>query len=306
MYLKNSFIIGNDSDYLIYESPGYMPLDNISLPDIKKVDYPCNEKWKINATLWKNKSLCFILGFPSLYMPIFATLCGNDYIDSFKVPMDFIKEYTKTLINYFILDNIEDKKCDIKTILRNINKEINIFNDKDTLKETFEDFPKLKMKIDELIRLKERKIKLKKNNNNLINIKDDDLYNIGTILYKKNYLKILIEYLKTKISQSEKEILSDSNKNISQEREKNKEILIQSVLSQIVKDKSETDEHFQKLYNITKVYLSNDKFIEKHDFSEYVNKQNVNKITDYFLKGMFFGKSLKGNLKNNYLIIISL
>ncbi|ORY43523.1 hypothetical protein LY90DRAFT_671705 [Neocallimastix californiae] len=289
----NGFIIGNDSDYLIYESPGYIPLDSINLPDIKKVDYPCNEKWKINATLWKNKSLCYILGFSSLYMPIFATLCGNDYIDSFKVPMEFVKEYTKTLINYYIIDNIENEKCNVKTIIRNINKEINVFNDKDSLKEVLEESPKLKEKIDGIIKSKINKINYQRNKNDLIDIKDDDLYNIGSILYKKNYLKILIEYLKKKISQSEKEILSNSNENISQEREKNKELLIQSVLSQITKDKNEVEEYYQKLFSLVKVYLSNDKFIEKHEFSQFINNQNVSKISDYFSKGMFYGKSLK-------------
>ncbi|ORX75078.1 hypothetical protein BCR32DRAFT_272146 [Anaeromyces robustus] len=286
----DGFILGNDSDYLIYESPGYIPLDNITLPDIKKVTYPCVEKWKINTSLWNNKSLCHILGFPALYMPIFATLCGNDYIDSFKIPQDFLKEYTRRVINFYIVDKIEKEKYNAKAILRNINKEVNIFNDKNSLEEALEEFPIIKKKINEIISINDDKVKVSKIN--VTYLKEDELYNIGNLLYKKNYLKILIEYLKKKISQAEKKIIKNYG-NIFQEREKNKEALIQSVLLQISNDKNETKKFYQKLFDLVKVYLSKDKYIEKQNYSDYINKQNVNKIIDYFLKGMFFGKSLK-------------
>lgn len=295
---------------MIYESPGYIPLDSITIPEIKKVDYPCKEKWKIKATLWKNKSLCHILGFPSLYMPVFATLCGNDYIDSFKIPMEFVKEYTKTLINFHIIDQVENSKYNSKIIIRNIKKEVNLFNNKDTLKEALDEFPKVKKKIDDAIKTYANKIKSQNNksndsnnninnnkNTNLISLKEEDLYNIANIIYKKNYFKVLIEYLKKKITLTEKQTIPNSNsKNISQERDQNKEKLIKSLILEISIDKSEPDEQYQKLFDLTKVYISNDKYIEKYDFNEYINKQNISKISDYFLKGMFYGKSLKGIL----------
>ncbi|ORX48422.1 hypothetical protein BCR36DRAFT_413184 [Piromyces finnis] len=290
----NGFIIGNDSDYLIYESPGYIPLDSITLPEMKKIKYPCKKKWKIECTLWKIKSLCDILDFPSLYLPVFGTLCGNDYIDSFKIPMSFVKEYTETLINYYIVDKIEYENYDSKEILRVINKNVNIFNDKDTLKEALDDFPKLKYKINEIIRTNANKANTKKKKVNVIPIKDEDLNNIATIIYKKNYMKVLVEYLKKKISKSEKRVISNtSNSSISQEREYNKVKLIKALILDIAKDKNESEEKYQKLYDLAKVYISNDEFIEKQNFSEFINQKNINKISDYFYKGLFYGKEVK-------------
>jgi len=261
---------------------------------MKKVEYPCREKWKINGTLWKNKSLCYILDFPCLYMPVFGTLCGNDYIDSFKIPMGFVKEYTETLINYYIVDKIEYEKYDSKEILRIINKNVNIFNDKDTLKEALDDFPKLRNKINEIIKANNNNVNSQKNKVNVIPIKEEDLNNIAAIVYKKNYLKVLVEYLKKKISKSEKRIISNSNCSISQEREHNKVKLIKALILEIANDKNESEEKYQRLFDLAKVYISNDEFIEKQNFSEFINQKNVNKISDYFLKGMFYGKEIKG------------
>ncbi|ORX75771.1 hypothetical protein BCR32DRAFT_296678 [Anaeromyces robustus] len=94
----NGYVISSDSDFYIYDVPGYISIDSIRFPknyknsknnNNKKGDKKNNKNY-INEDnndnkiicyqLYKNEFLTQYIGIPKELLPVFATLCSNDYI----------------------------------------------------------------------------------------------------------------------------------------------------------------------------------------------------------------------------------
>ncbi|ORX80719.1 PIN domain-like protein [Anaeromyces robustus] len=139
----NAYVISKDSDFYIYNVPGYINLESLKFP--KK-----DSKLSIKYTLYNNNYLVEYLGIPRETLPIFATLCGNDYLSINKY-----RKFSNQLSNYEChhqnKNNINEyQKCIINFILDlydTINKRNDIkINPK----------KKLKLMIDELLNIKEK------------------------------------------------------------------------------------------------------------------------------------------------------
>jgi hypothetical protein len=78
----NAYIISNDSDFFIYKVPEFINLNNNN-----SIIYPEsieNECFEIKYQSYNNKQIYNHFGLKELkeeIMPIFGSLCGNDYID---------------------------------------------------------------------------------------------------------------------------------------------------------------------------------------------------------------------------------
>ncbi|KAL6635521.1 PIN domain-like protein [Neocallimastix sp. 'constans'] len=87
----NGYVISNDSDFFIYNVPGYICLDSI---EFMKNEHD-KSNYVIHYKLYKNQLLSDDLGIPKETLPIFATLCGNDYLSLMKY-----KKFSNQLSEY--------------------------------------------------------------------------------------------------------------------------------------------------------------------------------------------------------------
>eukprot|EP00124_Ichthyophonus_hoferi_P003557 Ihof_evm8s313 gene=Ihof_evmTU8s313 len=65
------YVIGNDSDFYIYDIPqGYIPLNELNV-----------SATGVTGKIYQAKTLCEHLHIPQAFLPIYGTLCGTDYVD---------------------------------------------------------------------------------------------------------------------------------------------------------------------------------------------------------------------------------
>ncbi|OUM58023.1 hypothetical protein PIROE2DRAFT_16818 [Piromyces sp. E2] len=83
-------INGNDSDFYIYDIPGFIHLDSLKFPDMNNTDFVIKFKLFTQDLLLNHFSLT-----PEI-LPIFASLCSNDYliIENFPCFSNQIKSYS--------------------------------------------------------------------------------------------------------------------------------------------------------------------------------------------------------------------
>ncbi|ORX79244.1 PIN domain-like protein [Anaeromyces robustus] len=123
----DGYVISNDSDFYIYDIPGYIKLDTLHFHITKdSLFFKCD--------LYTSDLLEKYLGIPKVTLPIFATLCGNDYIK--------VGRYEKLALllkNYKCTHKITNKiknghfKCISNLILdiyEKLNKKYENFNNK--------------------------------------------------------------------------------------------------------------------------------------------------------------------------------
>ncbi|ORX53777.1 hypothetical protein BCR36DRAFT_348675 [Piromyces finnis] len=117
----NGYVISNDSDFYIYDIPGYINIESLRFNFNKNPG-------EIFYKVYKNTALTEYLGIPKEYLPVFATLCGNDYFtpSKYSALLRQINHYNKSddiksnneenkyiRISKFLLEIKEnvDKKC---------------------------------------------------------------------------------------------------------------------------------------------------------------------------------------------------
>ncbi|ORX42553.1 hypothetical protein BCR36DRAFT_362308 [Piromyces finnis] len=115
----NGYVISNDSDFYIYDIPGYINIESLIFTFTQKSS-------KIYYKIYKNTALTEYLGISKEYLPIFATLCDNDYFTLSKYPSllsqinhynnrdgDDVKSNKYISVSKFLLEIKEnvDKKC---------------------------------------------------------------------------------------------------------------------------------------------------------------------------------------------------
>ncbi|ORX45954.1 hypothetical protein BCR36DRAFT_106603 [Piromyces finnis] len=115
----NGYVISNDSDFYVYNIPGFIHLDSLKFPNF------VNKNIYIEYELYTSDLLIDHLCISKEILPIFATLCSNDYliVNNFQKFLDQVNhyhvtqestfhiknEYFKKLVN-FILDICDDLK----------------------------------------------------------------------------------------------------------------------------------------------------------------------------------------------------
>jgi len=116
----NGYVISNDSDFYIYDIPGYVKLDTLKFKENK-------DNFYFEAGLYTNNLFTKYLGLPKEALPILATLSGNDYIK-----IGRYKELSVLLKNYkctnAIAKNIKNTKYKrivnlILDVCKNLDKE---------------------------------------------------------------------------------------------------------------------------------------------------------------------------------------
>ncbi|ORY74697.1 PIN domain-like protein [Neocallimastix californiae] len=112
----NGYVLSNDSDFFIYDVPRFIQIDSLIFPNFSDTYF--NIKFK----LYTRDLLLNHLGITGDILPIFATLCGNDYFNVEKFP-EFryqIKKYSGNL-------NQNEKELDL-TFKKNLIDSINEYN----------------------------------------------------------------------------------------------------------------------------------------------------------------------------------
>ncbi|ORX48432.1 PIN domain-like protein [Piromyces finnis] len=121
----NGYVLSNDSDFFIYKTPGYINFNSLEFP--KEINENINDEYNfiIKYQLYTNKEIFLNLKLTYDMLPIFASLCGNDYfkIDNYPRLKQHFKNYRnvrkntnsiqypiyKHIVN-FILDNATQTK----------------------------------------------------------------------------------------------------------------------------------------------------------------------------------------------------
>eukprot|EP00833_Pecoramyces_ruminatium_P003497 jgi/Orpsp1_1/1177529/evm.model.c7180000061803.1 len=117
---NNGYVISYDSDFCIYDIPGYINYKSIKFPDDEKIK-------TIKYKLYTVDLLTEYLNLPKEYLPLFATLCDNDYIT---INENTYPAYNKQIEHYrwnhTLKNNIKIRKykC-ILNLLMDIREEIN-------------------------------------------------------------------------------------------------------------------------------------------------------------------------------------
>ena len=114
-------MISNDSDFFIYRNPGYVNLDSLEFPSS-----PGDNNFVIKYKLCTREMILEYFSLKEDTLPIFATLCGNDYlkIENYNKLKSFFKFYSRShrsrestqSIEYFIYKNIVNFILDMKDI----------------------------------------------------------------------------------------------------------------------------------------------------------------------------------------------
>ena len=114
-------MISNDSDFFIYRNPGYVNLDSLEFPSS-----PGDNNFVIKYKLCTREMILEYFSLKEDTLPIFATLCGNDYlkIENYNQLKSFFKFYSRyhrsrestQSIEYFIYKNIVNFILDMKDI----------------------------------------------------------------------------------------------------------------------------------------------------------------------------------------------
>ena len=114
-------MISNDSDFFIYRNPGYVNLDSLEFPSS-----PGDNNFVIKYKLCTREMILEYFSLKEDTLPIFATLCGNDYlkIENYNQLKSFFKFYSRShrsrestqSIEYFIYKNIVNFILDMKDI----------------------------------------------------------------------------------------------------------------------------------------------------------------------------------------------
>ena len=114
-------MISNDSDFFIYRNPGYINLDSLEFPSS-----PGDNNFVIKYKLCTREMILEYFSLKEDTLPIFATLCGNDYlkIENYNQLKSFFKFYSRShrsrestqSIEYFIYKNIVNFILDMKDI----------------------------------------------------------------------------------------------------------------------------------------------------------------------------------------------
>ena len=104
-------MISKDSDFFIYKTPGYINIDSIEFPN-----GTYDNNFVIKYKLYTRSMILNYLHLTDDSLPIFAALCGNDYLkmDNYPEMKNFIKYYNRyhssrqytNSISYFIYKNI--------------------------------------------------------------------------------------------------------------------------------------------------------------------------------------------------------
>ncbi|ORY19653.1 hypothetical protein LY90DRAFT_677090 [Neocallimastix californiae] len=91
----NAYIISNDSDFYIYKVPEYINFKDIIFPG--NVEY---ETFEIKYYSYNNKQIYEHFGLMEEMMPIFGSLCGNDYVnlEHYKELKTYITRYKSKII----------------------------------------------------------------------------------------------------------------------------------------------------------------------------------------------------------------
>ncbi|OUM68409.1 hypothetical protein PIROE2DRAFT_58076 [Piromyces sp. E2] len=125
----NGYVISNDSDFFIYKTPGYINLSSLEFP--KKFIENSNDKYDfiIKYELYTNKQILSHFSLTYDTLPIFASLCGNDYlkIDNYPRLKQYFKYYKgnrrgTNSIQFFIYKNIVNFILDVKDRIKGMEK----------------------------------------------------------------------------------------------------------------------------------------------------------------------------------------
>lgn len=106
-------MISKDSDFFIHNTPGYINIDSLEFPEIfNNRNFNASIKYK----MYTRRMILNHFHLTDDTLPIFATLCGNDYlkIDNYPRLKDYFKYYSRyhrsrfntNSISYFIFKNI--------------------------------------------------------------------------------------------------------------------------------------------------------------------------------------------------------
>jgi len=172
------YVISNDSDFFIYDIPGYIQLHYLKFPNIYDDDDP-----HITYRLYTRGLLMNHFCMNKETFPIFATLCSNDYliIENFPKFLNQINHYPVSRDSTSHIQNEYFKR--IANFILDICNDLNINNINESLQ------VKQSLIIEEIIKRKEmeeegNKID-QKFKNNLINsvneynlIREDNEYNL--------------------------------------------------------------------------------------------------------------------------------
>lgn len=114
-------MISKDSDFFIYKTPGYINIDSLEFPNDL---YDFNHNFSIKYKLYTRSMILNHFSLTDDTLPIFATLCSNDYlkIDNYPQLKSFFKYYNRSRssrystnsISYFIYKNIVNFILDMK------------------------------------------------------------------------------------------------------------------------------------------------------------------------------------------------
>jgi hypothetical protein len=114
----NGYAISNDSDFYIYNTPGYINISSLEFPKDAN-----DGNFVIKYKLYTRDMILRYFSLTDDTLPIFATLCGNDYlkIKSYQRLRDFFKYYSRNnrarpstqSISYFIYKNIANFVLDM-------------------------------------------------------------------------------------------------------------------------------------------------------------------------------------------------
>eukprot|EP00003_Mantamonas_plastica_P000245 TRINITY_DN10244_c0_g1_i1.p1 TRINITY_DN10244_c0_g1~~TRINITY_DN10244_c0_g1_i1.p1 ORF type:complete len:706 (-),score=242.00 TRINITY_DN10244_c0_g1_i1:41-2158(-) len=78
----NCWVVSNDSDYMMYDIPGYVQLDQLNIFESANADEAESAAFGklTQGSLITVQELVEWLGIPADLLPIFGTLCGNDFV----------------------------------------------------------------------------------------------------------------------------------------------------------------------------------------------------------------------------------
>ncbi|ORX77602.1 hypothetical protein BCR32DRAFT_302481 [Anaeromyces robustus] len=108
---NNGYVISNDSDFFIYDIPGYINFSSIKFPEN-------NSNLEISYQLYRNNLIIDYLHLTKEALPFFATFCSNDYLTVGDYPQ-FFEQIKKYRCNNYYTNNIKPYyyKCVVNFII---------------------------------------------------------------------------------------------------------------------------------------------------------------------------------------------
>ena len=73
----HAFVLSNDSDFFIFDTPGFIPFYSLSFNSQ-------NGHLSLHGLMYKSKNVAQVLGIPSSYLPLLASLIGCDSSSGFR------------------------------------------------------------------------------------------------------------------------------------------------------------------------------------------------------------------------------